>query len=167
MLASAVDHRLDASSSPACRKPIVFCLDNDIALIPSLVNYLKENLAHMRLLDRTGLIRITVALREALMNAIVHGNLGVSSDLRDDNLDAYYKMMADRRQQSPYRERPVHVHAWETASEVKYVIRDEGLGFNPQESPTDAAGQHGKSERPRFAADQHVHGQGDAQCLWQ
>jgi CheY-like chemotaxis protein/anti-sigma regulatory factor (Ser/Thr protein kinase) len=136
VLAAAIDLRLQARLFASMqRTESHLSLENDIALIPSLVNYLRENLARMRLLDDTGLIRITVALREALMNAIVHGNLGVGSELRDTNLSAYYQMIDERRQQSPYRERRILVDAWETGAEAKYVIRDDGLGFNPKEVP--------------------------------
>ena len=112
-----------------------FRLDNDIALIPPLVEHLKQNLARLHMLDDTGLIRITVALREALMNAIIHGNLAVGSELRDQDLSAYYQVIAERRRQSPYSERRVHVHAIETTTEARYVIRDEGLGFDPDKVP--------------------------------
>lgn len=136
VLAAAIDLRLQSRLFASLQSTEShFCLENDIALIPSLVNYLRENLARMRLLDDTGLIRITVALREALMNAIVHGNLGIGSELRDTNLSAYYQLIADRRQQSPYRERRVFVDAWETGADARYVIRDEGIGFDPKGVP--------------------------------
>lgn len=136
VLAAAIDLRLQSRLFASLQSTEShFSLENDIALIPSLVNYLRENLARMRLLDDTGLIRITVALREALMNAIVHGNLGIGSELRDTNLSAYYQMIADRRQQSPYRERRVFVDARETGADASYVIRDEGIGFDPKGVP--------------------------------
>ena len=136
VLAAAIDHRLQRRLFANLQEiESHFCLENDIALIPSLINYLKENLVRVGLLDKTGLIRITVAIREALMNAIVHGNLGVGSELREDNLDAYYQMIDARRRQSPYQERRVHFHARETPTEARYVIRDEGAGFNPSDVP--------------------------------
>lgn len=112
-----------------------FQLENDIALIPPLVNYFKENLARIRMLDNTELIRITVALREGLMNAIIHGNLEVGSELRNVDHDAYYRLIADRRSQPVYANRRVHVHATESAQEARYVIRDEGPGFDPSKIP--------------------------------
>jgi CheY-like chemotaxis protein/anti-sigma regulatory factor (Ser/Thr protein kinase) len=136
VLAAAIDHRLQRRLFANLQETeSTFYLENDIALIPSLVNYLRENLARMRLLDKTGLIRITVALREALMNAIVHGNLEVSSDFRENDLPTYYRMIDERRSQSPYQERHVYVHARQTPTEAKYIIRDEGLGFNPDDVP--------------------------------
>jgi len=136
VLAAATDHRAQRRLfSQLERSEVHFTLENDIALIPPLVNYFKENVARIRLLDNTELIRITVALREALMNAIIHGNLEVGSELREVDLGAYYRLIEERRTQSPYAERRVHVHATESATQARYVIRDEGPGFDPAKIP--------------------------------
>jgi CheY-like chemotaxis protein/anti-sigma regulatory factor (Ser/Thr protein kinase) len=136
VLAAAVDHRVQQRLFGQLRNSEMhFELENDIALIPPLVNCCKENLARIRLLDNTELIRVTVALREALMNAIIHGNLEVGSALRDTDLDAYYRLIEERRTQSPYVHRRVHVHVKESGHQVEYVIRDEGPGFDPAEIP--------------------------------
>jgi CheY-like chemotaxis protein len=150
VLASASDlklqHRLFAQLQQTESQ---FCLDNDISLIPATVNYLKESLARMKLLDDTGLIRTTVALREALMNAIVHGNLGVDSQMREHDLDGYYRAIDTRRMESPYRERRVHLIARESSTEARYVIRDEGQGFDPAQipDPTDPSNMERASGR--------------------
>ena len=136
VLAAATDHRaLQRLFGQLRQSEAYFQLENDISLIPPLVNFLKENLTRIHLLDNTELIRITVALREALMNAIIHGNLEVGSELRDANLDAYYRLIEERRQQSPYAARRVHVHVTESPQHARYVIRDEGPGFDPAKIP--------------------------------
>jgi CheY-like chemotaxis protein/anti-sigma regulatory factor (Ser/Thr protein kinase) len=136
VLAAATDLRMQQRLFASMQQTHAdFILENDIALIPPLINFLKLNLARRRFLDETSLIRVTVALREALMNAIIHGNLQVSSELRDNDLDAYYCMIETRRKQSPFMERHVQVHAAETADEARYVIRDEGVGFDPLNVP--------------------------------
>jgi anti-sigma regulatory factor (Ser/Thr protein kinase) len=73
-----------------------------------------------------------VALREALGNAICHGNLeimAVDSDEEQANL------IAAKCQQAPYRDRRVHFTVRESRSEVVYVVRDEGSGFDPARLP--------------------------------
>lgn len=116
-----------------------FRIESDIALISPIINHFKENLTRIGLFNETVRIRISVALREALMNAIVHGNLEVCSAFREENLDEYYRLIAERRTESPYLQRGVEVIAYETSGGVRYVIRDEGPGFDPKtipESPT-------------------------------
>ncbi len=118
-----------------------FLLNNDPAFIAPLVGHLQENLTRMKLCDENGLIRVAVALREALTNAIHHGNLEVPSELRAKDEKAYQKLVEERRQQEPYDDRHVHISAKESRTEAVYMIRDEGRGFNPASlpDPTDPA----------------------------
>jgi CheY-like chemotaxis protein len=118
-----------------------FILENDPSLIPPLIAHLEDGLRKMRLCDENGLIRIAVALREALINAIHHGNLQVGSDVRERDEKEYQALVEDRRQQEPYQDRRVHVTSKQTRAEVVYVIRDEGNGFDPKTlpDPTDPA----------------------------
>jgi anti-sigma regulatory factor (Ser/Thr protein kinase) len=71
-----------------------------------------------------------MALREALVNAIEHGNLEVSSRLRELDDDSYVREVRRRRETEPYRSRRVTLCARETRDEVTYVIKDEGPGFD-------------------------------------
>ena len=95
----------------------------------------------MKLFDDTGLMRLGIALSEALANAVNHGNFAVSSDLRETDIAAYYRLLDERRGQSPYRERNVYVSAEVTRSQAVLQVRDEGAGFDPRNlpDPTDPA----------------------------
>lgn len=112
-----------------------FFLHNDVSLIPPLIGHLQENLSRMKLCDEVGRLRVTVALQEALVNAIHHGNLEVHSELREKDDKAYQAMIRERTGQKPYRDRRVIVTAKETPAEAVYVIRDEGPGFDPSRLP--------------------------------
>jgi CheY-like chemotaxis protein len=112
-----------------------FVLDNDPGLIPPLVNYLKENVFRMSGSDDTGLIRLTIALREALLNAMEHGNLELDSVLRERDDNSYHDLAAERRKQKPYMDRKIYVTARETSDEARYTIRDEGPGFDTSRLP--------------------------------
>ncbi len=116
-----------------------FQLGNDLACIPPLIAYLSKRLEGLSWSDRTTLIHLAVALREALVNAIEHGNLEASSQLRQGDGSAYHALAQARRSQSPYCERQVRVTVRETRSQVTYVIRNEGPGFDPSllPDPTD------------------------------
>lgn len=112
-----------------------FVLANDISAIAPLVGHLENNLVRMRLCDETCLIQVAVALREALVNAVFHGNLEVSSDLLSTDPAAYDALVEERRNKSPYRDRRVYVTARETRTEATYAITDEGPGFDPSKLP--------------------------------
>ncbi|HMC89133.1 MAG TPA: response regulator [Gemmataceae bacterium] len=118
-----------------------FVLENDASLIPSLIGHLENNLTRMKLCDENGLIRVAVAMREALINAIQHGNLEIDSTLREKDEKKYTALVEERRQTEPYQDRRVHIYAKESHHEAYYVIRDEGPGFDPTTlpDPTDPA----------------------------
>jgi CheY-like chemotaxis protein/anti-sigma regulatory factor (Ser/Thr protein kinase) len=115
-----------------------FVLTNDISFIPPLIGHLQENLTRMRLCDENGLIRVAVALREALTNAIYHGNLEVipDPDAKDDK--AFRQLIEERLHQEPYEDRRVFVTASESRGEATYIIRDEGPGYDPAALPDPA-----------------------------
>jgi CheY-like chemotaxis protein len=106
-----------------------FVLENDVSLVMPLVRHLEEPLKSLKLCNANGLLRTAVSLREALANAIEHGNLELSSDLRDTDERAYKQLREQRRLQEPYASRRVYVQATFTPREAAYVVRDEGPGF--------------------------------------
>jgi len=112
-----------------------FRLDNDCSLVTPLVGYLQEMIHFMELCTDADRTRLGIALEEALINAIFHGNLEVSSNLRERDDDSYRLLIEERRHKSPYQERRVHVHACLSRDEARFVIRDEGPGFDPHSLP--------------------------------
>jgi anti-sigma regulatory factor (Ser/Thr protein kinase) len=125
-----VEGRAEAESS--------FLLENDPAQIPPLLARLRETAARLGLFDGDTAGRVAVALTEALLNGMQHGNLELDSRLRQD--DATYERITEfRRRRAPYRDRRLHVRARLTPREAVYVIRDEGPGFDPARVPDPTA----------------------------
>ena len=118
-----------------------FRLENDPLLFAPLIQYLQDGAAQFGLWGDAERNRISVALEEALTNALYHGNLEIDSDLRERNLQAYHLTVGGRRGQSPYRERRIEVEAEFSAERAVFVVRDEGAGFDPTilPDPTDPA----------------------------
>lgn len=119
----------------------VFVLGNNPALIGPLVNYLQQAMSAMGLCSETETTRIGVALDEALINALHHGNLEVDSAMRRHDLDGYHRLIAERRRKSPYKNRKIWVSAVLDRDRATFVVRDEGKGFDPDQlpDPTDPA----------------------------
>ncbi len=149
-LAETLDGVLAASQSNRRESLVLDCLlrhethyrlDNDVALVAPLVGHLEHQVERLRLCEPSGLVLVGVALHEALTNAILHGNLGVRSELRETDEKEYYRQIADRRTQPPWCERRVHISATLTGQEAVFVVRDEGEGFDPEllPDPTDPA----------------------------
>ncbi|MFM9964095.1 MAG: response regulator [Planctomycetaceae bacterium] len=107
-----------------------FELENDSSLVAPLVRYLEDHIGSLRLCDERELVRIGVALHESLSNAINHGNLELDSELRQEEESLYYELAEARKVMWPYCDRKVQFMASLNGDRVKFVIRDEGPGFN-------------------------------------
>ncbi|MDY3555647.1 response regulator [Gemmata sp. JC717] len=118
-----------------------YVLDNDPALIPPLVQVLREELVAFELCDATGATRVGTALKEALLNAVYHGNLEVGSVSAAASDGSFERLVAERRDQSPYRDRQVALTATLNPTSASYVITDQGLGFDVSSlpAPTDTS----------------------------
>jgi CheY-like chemotaxis protein/anti-sigma regulatory factor (Ser/Thr protein kinase) len=116
-----------------------FLLPNDLSYAPPLIRHLQDNLNRLKVCDENDLIRVAVALREALSNAIIHGNLGVDSTLRDTDEGAYYALVEQRRTEEPYSNRRVYVIAEESRRQAVYIVRDDGEGFDANRVPDPTA----------------------------
>jgi anti-sigma regulatory factor (Ser/Thr protein kinase) len=91
---------------------------------------LLQEVAGMDIGDETARLRIGVALHESLTNAIYHGNLEVSSDLRQEDERHFYELARMRRGLDPYQSRRVEVRTTVDRCAVTFVIHDEGPGFD-------------------------------------
>ncbi len=118
-----------------------FVLENDTSLIPPLVNYLEESVSRVKLCEPSGLILLGVALHEALTNAIFHGNLELSSTLKESDEKQFYQLARERLKQPPYSDRRVRVAARLSREEAVFSIGDDGPGFDRSilPDPTDPA----------------------------
>ena len=129
------------------RTEFTFRLENDPALIDPLVDLVQQMVAGMDLADFTGRLRIGVALKEALLNALFHGSLEITPDemqqvqntlLSDEELS----LVEQRANEASFRDRKIYVDARISKEEARFVVRDEGPGFDtttiPDRSPSRA-----------------------------
>lgn len=114
---------------------------NDLGLLPAVIGHLVDAAEDFGVTTYGNRTQIAVALDEAMINGIVHGNLEVSSHLREGNGNAFYDLMKRRRQQEPYASRRLRVIGQFQMGEARYSIRDEGPGFDPSDvsDPTNRA----------------------------
>lgn len=83
--------------------------------------------------DRQGEDECALALEEALVNSVEHGNLALDSSLRpDDTLgEDLYEAERGRRMADPaYGDKLVRIHISINSEEAKIVLEDEGPGFD-------------------------------------
>lgn len=122
------------------RRTLSVELPNDRALVAETVRRIQRLLEIADFCDDRDRLRIGVAVNEALVNAIVHGNLEVGSELRERADNSYEKLIEARSATPPFRDRRVLVDAVVTPTECRIDLRDEGPGFDVAAlpDPTDA-----------------------------
>lgn len=122
---------MDSPMKEECQ--LAFVLENDLGLIGPLIEHLQNKMPKWSEPDR---LQIGMALDEALVNAMHHGNLEVESSLRESGRsdeDHYYDKIRERKSQSPFQDRRVQVKANFSNESINVQITDEGPGFNPSE----------------------------------
>lgn len=112
-----------------------FVLGNDPSLIPSLINHVQSVLSSVGLCDEANIIRVCIALEEALRNALFHGNLELTSEQREGDVQVYQRLIDERTKKAPYAGRELSVTVEITPSSGRFTIRDQGPGFDPAKLP--------------------------------
>ena len=129
---TAEDSRF-SMNDPDVRRSLAFVMDNNLGQIRHLIETLDANLPDWAEQDS---LRISMALEEALCNAICHGNLEVDSRLKDvEDCSAYERMVRERIDREPFCQRRVRVKADFSDQKIRFQIDDDGPGFNPMTLP--------------------------------
>jgi anti-sigma regulatory factor (Ser/Thr protein kinase) len=122
-------------TSTARHRVVRLEIDSDCARIEPLVTELTRDPCQLGWLDEQGCYEVTLALTEALANAILHGNLEIASDVREGGIGAMLALAERRRREEPYASRRVHVDADLRPDKLVYVIEDDGPGFDRASLP--------------------------------
>jgi anti-sigma regulatory factor (Ser/Thr protein kinase) len=80
--------------------------------------------------DETRAGKMNIALHEAITNAIVHGNLGVPSDLKEQSADVFAKAVAEKAGNPQLAARRVKIIFDFDGCECHITVTDEGSGFD-------------------------------------
>jgi anti-sigma regulatory factor (Ser/Thr protein kinase)/anti-anti-sigma regulatory factor len=111
-----------------------FRLKNNPALIGPLADLVERMIAKQGLCDSIGQLRIAIALSEAVLNAITHGNLKTAHKQAVESERKWIRekiMGLPEEEGLPSRRDPrVHIQVAVSSEEARVSIRDEGPGFD-------------------------------------
>jgi anti-sigma regulatory factor (Ser/Thr protein kinase) len=74
--------------------------------------------------------KLLVALHEALSNSVVHGNLEISSELKERGDSAFAEALAGRAADPKFADRTVEVVAVYDGTCCRWLLTDQGKGFD-------------------------------------
>ncbi len=114
----------------------IFTIPVDTSLCNVISYELTRNLPAVGLCNRTTAENVSLALREAISNAMFHGNLEIPSYVREQSgIKGFNEEIERRKNVKRYRDRTVTINYELTKDYVEYVIEDEGPGFDYQSLP--------------------------------
>ena len=73
---------------------------------------------------------VSLCLHEALVNAVIHGNLEVPSEVKIESPEKFEKLVKEREAMSTFAERQVTIRCQITTAHLKFEVEDEGQGFD-------------------------------------
>ena len=104
-------------------------IGNDFEGVNRIIAFMTQDLPSYGILIQEQLFRMNMLLKEAIENAIFHGNLELSSEIRRKNPQLFYKTAEQKRDIDPYKNRRLTLQYDISRNSAKYVVRDEGKGF--------------------------------------
>ncbi|QEL19122.1 ATP-binding response regulator [Limnoglobus roseus] len=109
-----------------------FVIENNPDLVGPVVSHVESMMRQMRQFEDSERMQVGVAVHEAVVNAIVHGNLEISSELKNGDWDEYHATVERRGHEDPYQRRRVTITVRATREPMLMVrVKDEGRGYNP------------------------------------
>ncbi|MCE9599568.1 MAG: ATP-binding protein [Spirochaetia bacterium] len=146
--ARAVPILVDPLIPSLVTETLEFNLGNNILLVDNLANRISRNLP--RYADEDDSFGMSLGVREMLINAIEHGNLGITYEEKTVAMqtDNYMQLLQERARDARYAGRKVRVRYTMDSKQVSYSITDEGAGFDykslAKKGMPDLAASHGR-----------------------
>lgn len=110
VLSASGQHGHEEITQRLLRKHLHYSIENDVNLIPPLVDQLQQAAMGLGLIDQADRVRMARCLAEAIRNAVVHGSADVTANAESQRIDVTAEL---------------------TQAEARFVIRDSGKGFDP------------------------------------
>ncbi len=107
-----------------------FTIDNRITIADEVSFRITRNLQKFLPLGKISLLRL--GIREMIINAIEHGNLGITYEektLAQKN-QSYHDLLRERQMSAENRNKKVRIDYHLNENTISYSIRDEGKGFD-------------------------------------
>ncbi len=110
-----------------------FAIGNYLITADEITHRITRNLK--KYLDHGSIKIIQIALREIIINAIEHGNLGITFKDKSDSIinNNYFELIRTRQIEPDNLNKKVHIDYSINSESVIYTISDEGEGFNYEE----------------------------------
>lgn len=130
IIARAVPVRTDALLHGLVKESLSFEMKSDLLFVDTLAQRLSRNVPRYCAEEES--FNVTLGVREMLINAIEHGNLGITHSEKSAAMsqDMYLDLLQERARNPAYGSKVVWVEYELDAQKVRYRITDQGRGFD-------------------------------------
>ncbi len=109
----------------------IFRIPMDVSICNVISYKLTKNLPSSGFCNPTTAENLSLALREAITNAMFHGNLEIPSDVRaEKGIKGFNEEIEIRKKMDKYIDKKVTIYYEMTRDYVEYIVEDEGPGFD-------------------------------------
>ncbi len=138
-LVSVLDEAIQAEDEVALTRKVLkfikrnqcrFEINSDLDQIRSLVNFFRERLHATHLFTASRVQQMTMAVREALLNAHFHGNFETNSTPLELGRDDYIALASQRKDDERYQNRRIRVTMSLQPETIEFCVEDDGPGFD-------------------------------------
>ena len=124
------------ATSLITEQTIVLESESKLSNVRNIIGFFNRQLQDICTIFDLDAQKLALCLQECLTNAIIHGNLKVDSNLKEENWSEFDNLIRERESQSEYASKRITVKFMLSKSSVIFEVIDEGTGFDPQTLPS-------------------------------
>ncbi len=109
-----------------------FDLPNDLSLIEPLIDLVRQIAVSQCFAPKNNRVQMAVALEQAIMNAMIRGNLELS---QNEMPVLNSELVVQRAAEKPFCDRTVYFRSLVTRDQAEFTVRDQGAGFDLSQIP--------------------------------
>lgn len=119
---------------PQMEESLELTIPSQTGLVYPLINYFHKHYDQLCQLYHINSHQIDLCLYEALNNAIIHGNFGISSEVKEESWDKFDNLVKEREENPEYAQKKVILRYFVKGDQMNFEIEDEGNGFEGSDS---------------------------------
>lgn len=106
-----------------------------IKYVESIIAYLQRQIDPICKNNGIDLFNISLCLQEAITNAIIHGNLSIDSEIKEESWERFESVRKEREQHPDYGDKKVLIRYRFDPDKMYFEVEDEGEGFDREILP--------------------------------
>lgn len=126
------NRKKEVEALPFFTENIEIAIPSETKLISAIKSFLQDRMKSFCKLHKIDERKLNLCLHEALINAVIHGNLEIPSELKAESDEKFDALVREREANPAFSSRQVQIKCQVTTEGLTFEIQDEGRGFDLQ-----------------------------------